>query len=131
MISVVIATRDRAPYLERAFDSLERQVDAPPFEVIVVDNGSTDETREISRAAAGRMTLTYLHEAEPNRGAARNRGIARAGGEPPTAEPQVAATATTTAMPQVTAAPSASAVLLEDPAPSESSAAPPPAASFP
>ncbi|HXP94347.1 MAG TPA: glycosyltransferase [Candidatus Binatia bacterium] len=81
MISIIIATRDRASYLLRALDSLERQIDAPPFEVIVVDNGSTDETPQIARAAAGRFALTYLHEAEPNRGAARNRGLARAGGE--------------------------------------------------
>jgi len=77
MISIIIATRDRASYLLRALDSLERQIDAPPFEVIVVDNGSTDETPQIARAAADRFALTYLHEAEPNRGAARNREQAR------------------------------------------------------
>ena len=80
-ISVVIATKDRASYLERAFESLERQIDAPPFEVIVVDNGSADRTPEVARAAANRLAVTYVHELEPNRGAARNRGVARATGD--------------------------------------------------
>src|SRR5215469_12818207 len=81
MISVVIATKDRASYLERAFDSLERQLDAPAFEVVVVDNGSTDRTAQVARAAANRLAVTYVHEPEPNRGAARNRGVARATGD--------------------------------------------------
>lgn len=80
MISVVIATKDRAAYLERAIDSLVAQVAAPPFELIVVDNGSADATPEVARTASGRLALTYVSEPEPNRGAARNRGIARATG---------------------------------------------------
>jgi GT2 family glycosyltransferase len=81
MISVVIATKDRASYLARAIDSLVAQAGAPPFELIVVDNGSTDATPDVARAASGRLSLTYVAEPEPNRGAARNRGIARASGE--------------------------------------------------
>lgn len=81
MISVVIATKDRARYLERAIDSLVAQVDAPPFELIVVDNGSSDGTRAVAEAARSRLPVTYVHEPEPNRGAARNRGISRASGE--------------------------------------------------
>ena len=82
-ISIVIATKDRADYLERALDSLELQTDAPAFEAIVVDNGSTDDTRAVveRRAARAAMPLTYLYEPEPNRGKARNRGIAAARGE--------------------------------------------------
>jgi glycosyltransferase involved in cell wall biosynthesis len=81
MISVVIATKDRASYLERALESLAGQVDAPAFEVVVVDNGSSDATPSIARTRAGRMALAYVSEPEPNRGAARNRGVARAQGE--------------------------------------------------
>ena len=46
-LSVVIATKDRAARLERALDSLEAQRDAPAFEVIVADNGSSDGTRAL------------------------------------------------------------------------------------
>ena len=50
--SVVIATKDRQEYLRRTLESLARQIEAPPFEVIVVDNGSTDGTRSVVEARA-------------------------------------------------------------------------------
>lgn len=80
--SVVIATKDRADFLERAIISLEGQIGAPSFEVIVVDNGSTDSTKEVCRRAieAGRVSLRYVYEGEPNRGRARNRGVTIAQG---------------------------------------------------
>jgi GT2 family glycosyltransferase len=79
-ISVVIATRDRARYLERALESFGKQIGAPSFEAIVVDNGSTDDTRQIAQNAAHGFPVTYVYEAQPNRGAARNRGVAAAQG---------------------------------------------------
>jgi glycosyltransferase involved in cell wall biosynthesis len=81
-ISVVIATKDRAAYVERALASLASQVGAPPFEVIVVDNGSSDDTKGVVERAAGRgdVAIAYLFEGEPNRGKARNRGIRAAQG---------------------------------------------------
>jgi GT2 family glycosyltransferase len=44
IISVVIPCRNGLPLLHEQLDALARQVDAPPFEVIVADNGSTDGT---------------------------------------------------------------------------------------
>lgn len=81
-ISVVIATKDREAYLERALASFEHQLGAPSFEVIVVDNASTDGTKGVvERAIArARYPITYVFEGEPNRGKARNRGIERAQG---------------------------------------------------
>ncbi len=81
-ISVIIATKDRASYLVRACASLEEQIGAPSFELIVVDNGSRDETRAVveGQAARGTYPVQYVHEAEPNRGKARNRGVAVASG---------------------------------------------------
>ncbi len=80
--SIIIATRDRAHYVERALASLDGQRAAPPFEVIVVDNGSSDGTRAIVERASStfHMPVTYVWEAQPNRGKARNRGIAVAQG---------------------------------------------------
>ncbi len=82
IFSIVIATRNRAGFLARALASLEDQHGAPPFETIVVDNGSSDTTQDVVRAAAARGTLTVraLLVPEPNRGAARNAGIAAATG---------------------------------------------------
>ena len=80
--SLIIATKDRESYLERALRSLEDQVGAPSFEVIVVDNGSSDGTKAVAaqQSARGAYPVHYVYEAEPNRAKARNRGIERAGG---------------------------------------------------
>jgi glycosyltransferase involved in cell wall biosynthesis len=81
-LSVVIASKDRARYIERALASLANQIGAPSFEVIVVDNNSTDDTKAVVEAAHAHspFPVTYLFEPEPNRGKARNRGIAIAAG---------------------------------------------------
>ncbi len=81
-ISVVIATKDRAEYLDNALQSFGRQIGAPSFEVIVVDNGSRDATPHVVEHARAHQTfeISYLYEERPNRGAARNRGIAAATG---------------------------------------------------
>jgi GT2 family glycosyltransferase len=80
--SVVIATKDRADFLKRAIGSLERQLGGPTFEVIVVDNGSSDSTKEVCDRAieAARVPVRYVFEGDPNRGKARNRGVAIAQG---------------------------------------------------
>jgi GT2 family glycosyltransferase len=75
--SVVIATKDRAPLLDAALASLRAQEGAPEYELIVVDNGSTDGTLDVARAHGA----AYAFVAEPNRGKARNAGIALATGD--------------------------------------------------
>ncbi|HEV3152508.1 MAG TPA: glycosyltransferase family 2 protein [Candidatus Baltobacteraceae bacterium] len=81
-MSIVIATKDRAEYLDRALQSFSHQIGAPTFEVVVVDNGSTDATSQVvERAKASYpFEVSYVYEERPNRGAARNRGIAAAQG---------------------------------------------------
>lgn len=81
-ISVVIATKDRAAYLDRALESLGKQIGAPEFEAVIVDNGSSDATAQIVERARAHQPyeITYVYEERPNRGAARNRGIAAAQG---------------------------------------------------
>ncbi|HEY2554240.1 MAG TPA: glycosyltransferase [Candidatus Cybelea sp.] len=74
--SVVIATKDRRDFLAGALESLQAQAGAPPFEVIVVDNGSTDGTRgEVEAYASARRPVRYLAQPEPNRGKSRNLGV--------------------------------------------------------
>ena len=75
--SVVIATRNRAAFLDGALASLRAQIGAPEIEAIVVDNGSSDDTS----AVATRHGAGVLFEAQPNRALARNAGIAAATGE--------------------------------------------------
>lgn len=74
--SVIIATKDRAARLDAALASLQLQGTSPPTEIIVVDNGSVDDTRRVAQARGVR----YLFEPVANRGRARNRGIAAATG---------------------------------------------------
>src|SRR5436190_1011588 len=76
--SVVVPTYNRAPTLPQAIESVLAQKNAD-FELIVVDDGSTDDTSAVV-ARFGDARIAYLHQ--PNRGvsAARNAGAARAGG---------------------------------------------------
>ncbi len=81
-ISIVIATKDRSAYVARALSSLAAQIGTPSFEVIVVDNGSSDDTKTVVEEAAAHASfpVRYAFEPEPNRGKARNRGVAIAEG---------------------------------------------------
>lgn len=76
--SVVIATRDRAAFLRTCLERLASQSALGRFEVIVVDNGSKDDTAGVVGAAQPLARRVYV--AEPNRGKARNAGIAAAAG---------------------------------------------------
>jgi GT2 family glycosyltransferase len=71
-VSVVVPVRNGARSLPPLLDSLRRQTLAPErFEVVVVDNASSDETAAVARQAGA----TVVDEAVPNRSRARNRGI--------------------------------------------------------
>lgn len=79
--SVIIPTYNRAGQLRRALDSVLRQTCAD-FEVIVCDDGSTDNTPEVVAEYESALALTYLREANwggPAR--PRNNGIRIAHGE--------------------------------------------------
>jgi len=82
-LSVVIPTKDRAPFVERALASLAAQSTPPDFEVIVADNGSTDSTPAVVEAAARRFgyPLRRIAAGNANRALARNAGIEAARGE--------------------------------------------------
>jgi glycosyltransferase involved in cell wall biosynthesis len=81
-LSVVIPTYNRAAALGRTLAALGQQTDAPPFEVVVVDDGSEDETPEVlaSAAAAAPYRLLALRQANQKPAAARNRGTRAAAG---------------------------------------------------
>jgi glycosyltransferase involved in cell wall biosynthesis len=77
-ISAVICTHNRADYLERALGSLTQQsLPVDEFEVLVVDNASTDATAEIARRFVDWLpTLRYLREDRLGLSWARNTGAA-------------------------------------------------------
>jgi GT2 family glycosyltransferase len=76
--SVVIPTYQRPQTLFRVLDALGAQAGAPAFEVIVVDDGSGDDTP--ARLAAYTPRYPFRHLAQENAGpaAARNRGVREA-----------------------------------------------------
>jgi len=76
MISVVFSTVNRASILEKTLHSIAN-VDCSPaeFEVIVVDNGSTDSTPQILRAFSSKIPLVSLHESRPGKNIALNRAL--------------------------------------------------------
>lgn len=79
-VSVVIPVRNRAYCIGPVLDALQRQTDGGPHEVIVVDDASTDGTREVVAAHPLRPRLVALPRNQ-GAGTARNAGAARASGE--------------------------------------------------
>ena len=82
LLSVVIATRDRAASLSRALESLVRQ-QAPggAWEVVVVDNGSRDDTHRVLERFARALPLVVLEEPRAGKNRALNRALSSLRGE--------------------------------------------------
>jgi glycosyltransferase involved in cell wall biosynthesis len=76
-VSVIIPTYNRARIIEEAVDSVLAQ-DYKDFELIIVDDGSTDNTSEVLAPYGNEASILF----QENKGvsAARNRGIAEASG---------------------------------------------------
>ncbi len=77
-VSVVIPTYNRASLIREALESVFAQT-FRDFEVIVVDDGSTDGTVELLKEYEGRIAI--IRQENRGAGAARNRGLAEATGE--------------------------------------------------
>jgi glycosyltransferase involved in cell wall biosynthesis len=82
-VSIVVPTYNRSHFIERAFSSLVEQ-DYPKdrFEIIVVDDGSSDRTPEILRRFQEEHSFfRYFSKTNKGPAAARNLGIRHAKGE--------------------------------------------------
>ena len=77
-VSVIIPVYNRAKPVTRAIDSVLKQT-RPPLEIIVVDDGSTDETPDILRQYGSKIKI--IRQAHRGVSAARNRGIRSSRGQ--------------------------------------------------
>lgn len=77
--SIIIPTYNRAGFIKATVQSVLQQT-YNNFEVIVVDDGSTDHTEEIIKTIA-HTQLSYFKKENAERGAARNFGVRRAKGD--------------------------------------------------
>jgi len=83
-LTIQLCTFDRARLLERVLDGcFEQTVDSDAYEVVLVDDGSRDETPQVIAAARARATCAFTVVSQANAGLARarNAGIARSRGE--------------------------------------------------
>ena len=85
-LSIIVCTRNRAHAITDCLDSLEQALNhAAPLaaEIVVVDNASTDETAAVvsTWAATSAWPVCLVYEAKQGLSAARNRGVAVAGGD--------------------------------------------------
>lgn len=77
--SVIIPTYNRAAFLLKTINSVLNQTE-PDFELIVVDDGSTDSTETLV-ATVDDARLRYIKQENAERGAARNKGVLNANGQ--------------------------------------------------
>jgi glycosyltransferase involved in cell wall biosynthesis len=75
--TILISTYNRAGLLQRTLESLRGLISARAWDVIVVDNNSNDDTRQVieSQAATFPVPLSYLFEAKQGKSVALNAGL--------------------------------------------------------
>jgi glycosyltransferase involved in cell wall biosynthesis len=81
--TVLICTHNRARLLAQTLAAVAAQRYAAPWEILVVDNGSTDDTSQVvaDAAAQHRVPIRYAREDRSGKSAALNTGIAQAAGD--------------------------------------------------
>ena len=79
-VTILIPTYNRADLILESLDSVFAQ-SYRDFEIVVVDDGSTDNTAEVLSPLAERGQLRYIYQKNQGASAARNRGIMEARGD--------------------------------------------------
>ena len=80
MISIVVPMYNVEQYIDRCLKSLQVQT-LQNFEVIIVDDGSTDSSAKIAESFCADNRFRYVYQKNQGQGIARNTGIAMAQGE--------------------------------------------------
>jgi validoxylamine A glucosyltransferase len=77
-LSVVVPTYNRAPLLRRTLASLAEQRDPPPFEVVVADDGSADDSEQVAGEFRDRLMIRYHHQEDRGYRVAKARNMGAA-----------------------------------------------------
>jgi glycosyltransferase involved in cell wall biosynthesis len=82
-ISLIICTRDRCRQLARCLEAVQRINFARAWELIIVDNGSVDETPSIVRefVSSGGLSAVHIFESKPGKSHALNAALEKARGD--------------------------------------------------
>lgn len=82
MISVIIPTRNRAKFLAACLETISRQSTNVEFEVLVIDNGSIDQTPLVIEEYRSKLPgLKNIHDPEPGLHTGRHAGMNAASGD--------------------------------------------------
>lgn len=79
VFSIIVPVYNAAPYIERCLNSILNQT-FDNFEIIVIDDGSTDSTPRLLQNYLGNMKVRMIRQENRGVSAARNRGISAATG---------------------------------------------------
>ena len=80
MVSVVIPAYNEEQSIESCLKAFTRQTTNIPYEVVLVNNNSTDDTIAIAQKFVGALDLKIVNEKQQGRGAARRLGFSKANG---------------------------------------------------
>ena len=75
-LSAILCTFNRAELLSQTLESILGQtLDRSSFELIIIDDGSSDHTRKVVESFAGSLPLRYAYQANAGLASAKNHGI--------------------------------------------------------
>jgi glycosyltransferase involved in cell wall biosynthesis len=80
LVSVIVAVYNGENYLSQALESVLKQ-SFQNIEIIIVDDGSSDNTAELAKSYCDRANVQYIYQANGGHGAALNTGVSSARGE--------------------------------------------------
>lgn len=80
-LTIIICTYNRAEHLNLCLESLLGCTRVKECDILVVDNNSTDKTREVAESYLGALPLRYVFEPAQGLAHARNHGLSEASTE--------------------------------------------------
>lgn len=78
--SFIVPIYNRPQELQELLESMERLAGNIPFEVVVVEDGSTLKSEEVAAAFSGKLTINYFYKPNTGPGDSRNFGMRHAKG---------------------------------------------------